>query len=98
MPIDFLSLERLLTVADIKKTKEWQAIHNARQASKNEDIYDSANEQENDTPQDLIDKGIKRLNSQLIGDLIDNFKNINPTIVRISCIESFSCNGVRRRR
>ena len=65
---DFLSLERLLTVADIKKTKEWQAIHNARQASKNEDIYDSANEQENDTPQDLIDKGIKRLNSQLIGD------------------------------
>jgi len=75
---DFLSLGRLLTVADIKKTKEWQAIHNARQASKNEDIYDSPNDQENDTPQDLIDKGIKRLNSQLIGDLIDNFKNIDP--------------------
>ena len=35
---------------------------------------------ENDTPQDLIDKGIKRLNSQLIGDLIDNFKNINPAL------------------
>jgi len=73
-----LSIGRLLTVADIKKTKEWKAIHNARQTSKNEDIYDSTNEQENDTPQDLIDKGIKRLNSQLIGDLIDNFKNIDP--------------------
>ena len=75
---DFLSIGRLLTVADIKKTKEWKAIHNARQTSRNEDIYDSTNEQENDTPQDLIDKGIKRLNSQLIGDLIDNFKNIDP--------------------
>ena len=76
---DFLSIGRLLTVADIKKTKEWQTIHNARQASRNEEIYDSTNDQENDTPQDLIDKGIKRLNSQLIGDLIDNFKNIDPT-------------------
>ena len=75
---DFLSIGRLLTVADIKKTKEWQTIHNARQASRNEEIYDSTNDQEDDTPQDLIDKGIKRLNSQLIGDLIDNFKNIDP--------------------
>ena len=75
---EFLSLGRPLTVADIKKTKVWQTIHNVRQTSKNEDIYDSTNDQENDTPQDLIDKGIKRLNSQLIGDLIDNFKNIEP--------------------
>ena len=73
-----LRIGRPLTVADIKKTKVWQTIHNVKQTSKNEDIYDSTNDQENDTPQDLIDKGIKRLNSQLIGDLIDNFKNIDP--------------------
>ncbi len=74
----FLSINRLITVADIKKTKEWQTLHEDKHTSKDSQLDDANSDQENDTPQDLIEKGIKRLNSQLVADLIDNLKNIDP--------------------
>ena len=75
----FLGLGRPVTLSDLKATSEWKereefkaqrAIHN----SKDSDLSLLSDE----TPEDLIDKGIKRLKSQLIDDLLEQVKGISP--------------------
>ncbi len=74
-----LNLNRHLTQADLKQIPEYLE-HQKRKAERrlliNEDIEnDDLND---DTPQDLIDRGIKRLRSQLIDDLLEQVKTISP--------------------
>ena len=74
-----LHLNRHLTQADLKQIPEYLE-HQKRKAERrlliNEDIEnDDLND---DTPQDLIDRGIKRLRSQLIDDLLEQVKTISP--------------------
>ena len=75
-----LNLNRHLTQADLKQIPEYLE-HQKRKAERrlliNEDIEnDDLND---DTPQDLIDIGIKRLRSQLIDDLLEQVKTISPS-------------------
>ena len=75
-----LHLNRHLTQADLKQIPEYLE-HLKRKAERrlliNEDIEnDDLND---DTPQDLIDRGIKRLRSQLIDDLLEQVKTISPS-------------------
>lgn len=75
-----LNLNRNLTQADLKQIPEYLE-HQKRKAERrlliNEDIEnDDLND---DTPQDLIDRGIKRLRSQLIDDLLEQVKTISPS-------------------
>ena len=75
-----LNLNRHLTQADLKQIPEYLE-HQKRKAERrlliNEDIEnDDLND---DTPQDLIDRGIKRLRSQLIDDLLEQVKTISPS-------------------
>mgnify|MGYP000235555659 FL=1 len=75
-----LHLNRHLTQADLKQIPEYLE-HQKRKAERrlliNEDIEnDDLND---DTPQDLIDRGIKRLRSQLIDDLLEQVKTISPS-------------------
>lgn len=75
-----LHLNRNLTQADLKQIPEYLE-HQKRKAERrlliNEDIEnDDLND---DTPQDLIDRGIKRLRSQLIDDLLEQVKTISPS-------------------
>ena len=74
-----LNLNRHLSQADLKQIPEYLE-HQKRKAERrlliNEDIEnDDLND---DTPQDLIDRGIKRLRSQLIDDLLEQVKTISP--------------------
>ena len=74
-----LNLNRHITQADLKQIPEYLE-HQKRKAERrlliNEDIEnDDLND---DTPQDLIDRGIKRLRSQLIDDLLEQVKTISP--------------------
>ena len=74
-----LDLNRHITQADLKQIPEYLE-HHKRKAERrlliNEDIEnDDLND---DTPQDLIDRGIKRLRSQLIDDLLEQVKTISP--------------------
>tara|TARA_Y100001978_G_scaffold8631_1_gene7245 strand:+ start:188 stop:1084 length:897 start_codon:yes stop_codon:yes gene_type:complete len=74
-----LDLNRHITQADLKQIPEYLE-HQKRKAERrlliNEDIEnDDLND---DTPQDLIDRGIKRLRSQLIDDLLEQVKTISP--------------------
>ena len=74
-----LDLNRHITQADLKQIPEYLG-HQKRKAERrlliNEDIEnDDLND---DTPQDLIDRGIKRLRSQLIDDLLEQVKTISP--------------------
>tara|TARA_Y100001968_G_scaffold138389_1_gene126550 strand:+ start:104 stop:1024 length:921 start_codon:yes stop_codon:yes gene_type:complete len=73
----FLNYDRAIKVSDIKATDEWKAIHADKLNSSNLEIDDS-NDLEDQTPQDLIEKGIKKLRSRLIDDLLENFKSISP--------------------
>ena len=74
-----LDLNRHITQGDLKQIPEYLE-HQKRKAERrlliNEDIEnDDLND---DTPQDLIDRGIKRLRSQLIDDLLEQVKTISP--------------------
>ena len=75
-----LNLGRPIKKADLIGFKEWQN-HQAHKAQQSITSSDSAenNDLEDDTPEDLIDKGIKRLRSQLIADLLEQVKGISPT-------------------
>ena len=75
-----LQLGRSITQKDLKEIPEYQA-HQARKAEKrSQGMDDSDNDElEDDTPQDLIDRGVKRLRSQLVDDLLEQMKNISPS-------------------
>ena len=75
-----LSLNRQLKETDLLVFREYQD-HQARKItnrgkSNNDVEVDQIND---DTPQDLIDKGIKRIREQLIDELLDQIKNISPS-------------------
>ena len=78
---DFLlGLGRPVTLTDIKATSEWKAYREefkAQRAIDNSKDSDSSLLSD-ETPEDLIDKGIKSLRSQLIADLLEQLKGISP--------------------
>ena len=73
----FLDLNRPIKVADVKATNEWKALRAAKIQAGNNEI-DSSNELEDETPQDLINKGVKILQSQLIDEILIQIKTISP--------------------
>ncbi len=74
-----LNLERAITKSDLKGIPEYQN-HQAKNArTRAQGLEDSdSDDLEDDTPQDLIDRGIKRLRSQLVDDLLEQIKSISP--------------------
>lgn len=74
-----LNLDRKITIADLKEIEEWKVYEAERalQASDSQ-IKDDINNLGDDTPEDLIDKGIKVLNSQLVDELLEQVKAISP--------------------
>ncbi len=74
-----LNLERPLKRADLTGFPEWKEheARKAQQAAAGSEV-DEGNELDDDTPQDLIDRGIKRLRSQLVDDLLEQIKSISP--------------------
>ena len=74
-----LNLARPIKRADLTGFKEWME-HEANKAQQS--IANSESEETNDldddTPEDLIDRGIKRLRTQLISDLLEQVKGITP--------------------
>ena len=74
-----LNLGRPIKRADLTGFKEWME-HEANKAQQS--IANSESEETNDldddTPEDLIDRGIKRLRTQLISDLLEQVKGITP--------------------
>ena len=74
-----LNLGRPIKRADLTGFKEWME-HEANKAQQS--IANSESEETNDldddTPEDLIDRGIKRLRTQLITDLLEQVKGITP--------------------
>ena len=76
-----LSLNRPLKESDLLVFKEYQD-HQERKIinrGKNNDNDVEVDQINDDTPQDLIDKGIKRIREQLIDELLDQIKNISPS-------------------
>ena len=75
-----LSLNRQLTENDLLVFKEYQD-HQERKIinrGKNNEVAE-VDQINDDTPQDLIDRGIKRIREQLIDELLDQIKNISPS-------------------
>ncbi len=75
----FLGLGRPVTLNDLRATSEWKEkeelkAQRAISNSKDSDLSLLSDE----TPEDLIDKGIKSLRSQLIADLLEQVKGISP--------------------
>ena len=73
----FLELNRPIKVSDVKSTNEWKALRAAKIQAGNNEI-ESPNELEDETPQDLINKGVKILQSQLIDEILLQIKTISP--------------------
>ncbi len=74
-----LNLGRPIKKADLLGFQEWKnhQAHKAQQSNSNSESEET-NDLEDDTPEDLIDRGIKRLRSQLIADLLEQVKGISP--------------------
>ena len=73
----FLDLNRPIKVADVKATNEWKALRAAKIQAGNNEI-DSSHDLEDETPQDLINKGVKILQSELIDEILLQIKTISP--------------------
>jgi len=75
-----LSLNRQLKETDLLVFKEYQDHQERKIINRGKNNNDVEVDQINDdTPQDLIDKGIKRIREQLIDELLDQIKNISPS-------------------
>ena len=74
-----LSLGRPITRADLTGFKEWQE-HQAAKQAKSQSTPDSTNEinTEDSTPEDLIEAGVKQIKEQLVSDLLDQMKEMDP--------------------
>ncbi len=74
-----LNLGRPIKKADLIGFQEWKnhQAHKAQQSNSSSESEET-NDLEDDTPEDLIDRGIKRLRSQLIADLLEQVKGISP--------------------
>lgn len=74
-----LNLGRPIKRADLTGFKEWMEYEaNKAQQSIANSESEETNDLEDDTPEDLIDRGIKRLRTQLISDLLEQVKGITP--------------------
>ena len=74
-----LKLGRPIKRADLTGFKEWMEheAYKAQQSIANSESEET-NDLDDDTPEDLIDRGIKRLRTQLISDLLEQVKGITP--------------------
>jgi len=74
-----LNLGREITKNDLKEIPEYKRHQEKKAEKRAQGIEGSENDElEDDTPQDLIDRGIKRLRSQLVDDLLEQIKGISP--------------------
>ena len=74
-----LNLGREITKNDLKEIPEYKRHQEKKAEKRVQGIESSENDElEDDTPQDLIDRGIKRLRSQLVDDLLEQIKGISP--------------------
>ena len=74
-----LNLGRAITTNDLKEIPEYQNYVAKAAEKRAEGIEASESDDlEDDTPQDLIDRGIKTLRSQLVDDLLEQMKSISP--------------------
>ena len=73
-----LKLGRPITNKDLRSMPEWKEYQLKRASEIDKNIEDDIDISDENTPQDLIEKGIKRLRSQLIVDLLENIKAISP--------------------
>ena len=67
-----------VTEKDLKGMPEWKEYQSKRAKEADKTIEEDTDVSDGNTPQDLIDKGIKRLRSQLIADLLEQVKGISP--------------------
>ena len=73
-----LKFKGQITLKDLREMPEWKEYQAKRAKEIDESIEDVVDTSDVNTPQDLIDKGIKRLRSQLITDLLEQVKGISP--------------------
>ena len=75
-----LNLNRQIKESDLLVFKEYQDHQKRKVINRGKNNNDAEVDQINDdTPQDLIDVGIKRIREQLIDELLDQIKNISPS-------------------
>ena len=74
-----LALGRPITRADLTGFKEWQE-HQAAKQAKSQSTPDSTSDinTEDSTPEDLIEAGVKQIKEQLVSDLLDQMKEMDP--------------------
>ena len=70
-----LSLDRVLTKSDLLVFKEYQDHQERKKINRGKNNDPEVDQINDDTPQDLIDRGIKRIREQLIDELLDQIKN-----------------------
>jgi restriction system protein len=73
-----LKFTRPITEKDLKAMPEWKEYQSKRVKENDKNIESDIYVSDGNTPQDLIDKGIKSLRSQLIADLLEQVKGISP--------------------
>ena len=72
-------LGRPLKRADLTGFQEWQE-HQAAKQAKSQSTSDSTSDihTEDSTPEDLIEAGVKQIKEQLVSDLLDQMKEMDP--------------------
>ena len=72
-------LGRPIKRADLTGFQQWQEHHAAKQA-KSQSTPDSTSDlnTEDSTPEDLIEAGVKQIKEQLVSDLLDQMKEMDP--------------------
>jgi len=73
-----LNLGRPIKVSDIKSTPEWQAYEAEKAQQLTPAASSETTELADTTPEDLIETGFNQLRTQLVSDLVDRIKSINP--------------------
>ncbi|QNI87740.1 restriction endonuclease [Synechococcus sp. ROS8604] len=76
---NLFGLNRPIKRADLTGFKEWQD-HEASKQAKNHASSDSTADinTEDSTPEDLIEAGVKQIKEQLVSDLLDQMKEMDP--------------------
>ena len=74
-----LALERPIRRADLTGFDEWQE-HQAAKQAKSQSSQGTTGEinTEDSTPEDLIEAGVKQIKEQLVSDLLDQMKEMDP--------------------
>lgn len=76
---ELFELGRPLKHADLTGFQEWQE-HQAAKQAKSQSASDSTSDinTEDSTPEDLIEAGVKQIKEQLVSDLLDQMKEMDP--------------------